>query len=450
MPYPNEHAARIQDPDRYVRFRRKAGEFGKGIDVIYGVTGDGSTEVQAIRFNAEQFTPSQARAWLQEHDYTDLILFEEASGEAAAIALNLEGPTVDLVSQTESPDGIKRARLKKEIARVGSYVHPDTGRAFEITDGMCRNFVAQFHLMQINGVAVPFQRGHNIEDDTARNTLGTVYDMAYENGSLFGFVEVIGAEAIEEALRNDVSIFSPPEWMDGKGNVYRGAVVHVALHPYPVLPGLGGWQMIAACHRGGRAAARKAGVSASRINGGDAVDLEKMKALAAVLGIENTDAMTEENALEMISEAAKALKAQIDDLSAKSDQAAQALEAAKTEAARLAEGVKEPELPEAMLELGRDHRNTKIDALVEAGKLKPSCADAVRKRFAQGDGLKLSLGKGREDFNFWLGILGENEIVDLKDKSGAQILRLAQHGAETLDDNPLVRSAKKMADARSK
>ena len=37
MPYPNEHAARLNDPDKYDSFRRDNDAGGDGIDFIYMV-----------------------------------------------------------------------------------------------------------------------------------------------------------------------------------------------------------------------------------------------------------------------------------------------------------------------------------------------------------------------------------------------------------------------------
>jgi HK97 family phage major capsid protein/HK97 family phage prohead protease len=79
-PYPNEHAARLHDPDKYTGFRRDNDAGGPGIDFIYGILADGGTELQAIRFDKDRFTPSEAKAWLNEHDFK-AILFEEATGE---------------------------------------------------------------------------------------------------------------------------------------------------------------------------------------------------------------------------------------------------------------------------------------------------------------------------------------------------------------------------------
>ena len=83
-PYPQEHAARLKDPSAYDRFRRRNNAAGKGVDFIFGIkTGEEGTELQAIRFRLSEFTATEARTWLKEHDYTAM-QFEEATGERAA------------------------------------------------------------------------------------------------------------------------------------------------------------------------------------------------------------------------------------------------------------------------------------------------------------------------------------------------------------------------------
>jgi len=79
-PYPNEHAARLVDPEGFDRFRRQNDAGGEGVDFIYGIKGDDPVVLQAIRFDADRFTPAEARQWLEDHDH-QAILFEEATGE---------------------------------------------------------------------------------------------------------------------------------------------------------------------------------------------------------------------------------------------------------------------------------------------------------------------------------------------------------------------------------
>lgn len=80
-PYPNEHAARLNDPAKYHHFRRAIDAGGDGIDFIYGLYSDESgevkSEIQAIRFDAERFTEAEALEWLVSNEF-EAIKFEPA------------------------------------------------------------------------------------------------------------------------------------------------------------------------------------------------------------------------------------------------------------------------------------------------------------------------------------------------------------------------------------
>ena len=82
MPYPNEHSARVKDPDSFQKdsFRRK--NIAPGIDIVMGKPeGDDSMTAQAYRFDKEKFTPEEAKAWLKENNI-EYISFEPASLQA--------------------------------------------------------------------------------------------------------------------------------------------------------------------------------------------------------------------------------------------------------------------------------------------------------------------------------------------------------------------------------
>ena len=78
-PYPNEHAARMTDPAQYDELRRENNAGGEGVDFIYGIK-EGVSEIQAVRFDAQQFSVEEARQWLADNEM-DPIMFEEATGE---------------------------------------------------------------------------------------------------------------------------------------------------------------------------------------------------------------------------------------------------------------------------------------------------------------------------------------------------------------------------------
>jgi len=101
MPYPNEHAARLVDPDQFERFAREQDAGGPGIDFVFGINPDQPVEIQAIRFDADRYTVAEAKAWLADHDYKP-ILFEEATGDRAMLSPG-NGRTMDLRELNREP-----------------------------------------------------------------------------------------------------------------------------------------------------------------------------------------------------------------------------------------------------------------------------------------------------------------------------------------------------------
>lgn len=106
-----------------------------------------------------------------------------------------------------------------------------------------------FSQMKVNGVKVPVPSGHT--NDSEKNR-GWVEDIFRDGDSLFGIVALVG-DGIRLAGTNDVSIYSQSEYTDGNGNRYQWPILHVALCTDPVVPGLRGFEAlaasIAACRR---------------------------------------------------------------------------------------------------------------------------------------------------------------------------------------------------------
>jgi len=73
-PFPNEHAARQEDPGKYDKFRRQNDKFGSGLHAIFGITSAGKTELQSIRADAKKYTVEEFRTWLEEHKFKTAIL----------------------------------------------------------------------------------------------------------------------------------------------------------------------------------------------------------------------------------------------------------------------------------------------------------------------------------------------------------------------------------------
>jgi len=91
MPFPGEHAAQQNSPQKYKKFRRQADRLGPGINVIFGVTEDDSVEIQSIRFDKKRYTPVQARKWLKDHDFKgSLEPASEKKPEAAGVGRSMD------------------------------------------------------------------------------------------------------------------------------------------------------------------------------------------------------------------------------------------------------------------------------------------------------------------------------------------------------------------------
>jgi len=70
MPYTNYHSVRINDPGKYKKFRWDKDKFKKdAIEVLWGITDEGKTEIQALRFNKKKFSPAEAKKWATDHGY---------------------------------------------------------------------------------------------------------------------------------------------------------------------------------------------------------------------------------------------------------------------------------------------------------------------------------------------------------------------------------------------
>lgn len=125
-PYPNEHAARLRDPDQYDEFRRRNDGGGDGVDFVFGIKeGEDGAELQAIRFRLSKFTAAEARAWLDDRDY-EVMEFEEATGDRAKPDDLKVG---DFVSWNSS-GGRARGKIER-VVRDGTIDVPDSSFSIE-------------------------------------------------------------------------------------------------------------------------------------------------------------------------------------------------------------------------------------------------------------------------------------------------------------------------------
>ena len=141
MPFPNEHAARLKDPEQYDSFARKNNEGGEGIDFIYGIK-DGVSELQAIRFDKTRFTTQEAKAWLKSHDF-EPILFEEASErkimsdeERAMVSVSIHVDTEDVaeIIEAQTEQMATAAQIDLESSAEDAPVEQPMEMAVDVAD----------------------------------------------------------------------------------------------------------------------------------------------------------------------------------------------------------------------------------------------------------------------------------------------------------------------------
>lgn len=99
-PFPNEHAARVASPDNFTRIVQLQ-KLPNGIRILGGPLKsdpEGSGKPQSYRFPRTKFTPSEAKAWLSEHNIK-VQLFENATDEKKSLYENYAPQFIKNVSK---------------------------------------------------------------------------------------------------------------------------------------------------------------------------------------------------------------------------------------------------------------------------------------------------------------------------------------------------------------
>ena len=132
MPYPNWHAARIEEPDKFKRIRVK--KITDGIYVYGGPLknppkkerGEGKAtgwHAQAYRFDKKKFTVAQARKWLKDHN-VEPISFEPAKEKSEMTAIQFKNRLNEIIWRTKNKHviGIKQ-KGDKDFTREDKLRH---------------------------------------------------------------------------------------------------------------------------------------------------------------------------------------------------------------------------------------------------------------------------------------------------------------------------------------
>lgn len=130
---------------------------------------------------------------------------------------------------------IPTRKYTKEIMRVGKYRKGNT--EFVVDEALLAHWKDTFSRMKFSGTKIPVPSTHTSDPEANR---GWVREMALsEDGkSLIATIEAIGDDAVAQVARNDVSIYSPAEYIDSKGTKWCRPIMHVALTTQPVVGGM--------------------------------------------------------------------------------------------------------------------------------------------------------------------------------------------------------------------
>lgn len=306
-------------------------------------------------------------------------------------------------------------RFRKELIRTGKYHKPSDDLSFEVTDDALMNWVSTFSLMRANGVKVPVPAGHSNDPEDNR---GWLVDTYVDGDTLVGVIDLVGEAGIALAGTSDVSIYSPGEWTDGKGNRYTRPISHVALCTDPVIPGLSGFIPLAASQ-----GATPVDVPVLTLSIRKKPNM-KLEQVTKALGI--TQEVTEDNAQDLILSAVGDMTKKRSELEASGVTLVAKVDALQKQ---LADAGKKPAEPDPLtLTLAHDNCKLKFDGLVEAGKITPAVRDGLQELFIGSDGgaLKLSLssGQGLNTINGLVEVLAKNDPVKLGEQTGKQLVDL--------------------------
>jgi hypothetical protein len=217
MPYPNEYAARINEPDKYKSIKRESNKFGQGIDVIWGITDKSTTEVQAIRFNKGAFSSEEVHTWLRKHKYTPINVEEPSQSSDAvqeAILYDKLGTIqVDIDQFDFVPINIKGAfettsegfmKFVAPVAKVGVY-------KYNLPDGTIRRDLVDeetlFNIMSMKSLELkPFTNEHPINlldtETVKKHSVGSTGEKIYKDENhLMSSLVITDSEAIQDVKK---------------------------------------------------------------------------------------------------------------------------------------------------------------------------------------------------------------------------------------------------------
>jgi len=365
---------------------------------------------------------------MQWHESQAVIFATPARKAVAVGSLRMEG-------------GQPVRRFTKELIRCGQFVKQADGLQFEVTPDLLTHWAktAAAYLSAGNKIPVPATHTDNPEANR-----GWVVDVFAEGRSLFGTIDLVG-EGIKLAGTCDVSIYSPPELVDGAGNRYVRPIVHVALCTDPVIPGLKGFVPIETSRGSTREtvqvpvlklqetimpdplATLDPNAGSSGGGAGTPGDAIREAIKQQVIAIMDDDSIDDVVAFKKIKDLFKARAKALGVLESLNE-TTETADAATTDTAAVAASRAAPAPDPFVVKLARENYTGKLNALVAAGKITPAVRDDLTAQYLGDAPLTLALAsKSTAQLDALVAALGKNAaVVALGERTGPQSLALAR------------------------
>lgn len=310
----------------------------------------------------------------------------------------------------------------KELIYVGDF---EKGKQeIPVDEALLHHWNQTSARMLSNGVEIPVPAEHSTDPEKRRGSVVAMKVASNKRSipALFGKIKFKDAKAAELAKTANVSIFADTETKDGLGNVYYHPITHVALTDYPVIPGLGKFEPIAA----------------SFIEGKKQMAIDPRK-LAEKLGVAADVAD---------SELETAIDSAISELLKKVEGAGKP----SGEGDNKPDNKPAPAVAASFGKLLAKTRLGELDALVLSHRLTPAACKALQGQYCKPEQLALSLsqeGAANDDgFDGVVKALSLQEpYLPTKGQSGPQILELSNVDAGDAQKNPLLKNAAQRAAA---
>lgn len=351
---------------------------------------------------------------------------------------------LELSTAVKGKDGVLRQRFRKAIMRKGTFYDAKTNRTFTVTDETLQHWEDTFKAMSANGNRVYVPMLHQVDNrlnifpeegasepgGSGDYNRGWVKDIYKDGDRLMAIIDVHGEDGIKAVKRNDVSVYAPPKWTDGAGNEYEWPILHVALTPAPVIPGLGEFEPLAASQYFYRE--EKKSMDWTKIKTAFGIDKDLTDETAEQLLLSRAEQVdkTITELTDSLAEAQESLR--------KSEQALQLARTASPE-------VKTPD--PTVLSLLKDNRTMKVDQLVTSGVLSTAAAKLIKDKHLTDESLSLSLARtdgGKNDgFDLMIEVLSANKPARLGERTGPQVIELSRQRGDGDEANILVKDAER-------